>query len=98
MASKASVKNKSGEYREKENGQRINEQMVLMRDETSQVLMMVDVNKVSTLQKGSKLTPGATVTWQGKSRERWRGPVLAIGEYSHSLTYCMFMNTFRNRI
>lgn len=41
--------------------------MILMRDETSQVLMIVDSKKVTSINKTSKLKPGIIVVWQGKS-------------------------------
>ena len=79
MVSKISVKEKTGGAREKENLEKNIEQMVLMRDEASQVIMVVDASKVSSVNKVSKLTPGVIIKWQGSSRERWRGPILAIG-------------------
>ncbi|CAF1314621.1 unnamed protein product [Rotaria sordida] len=56
--------------------------MVLIRDEISQVLMIVEAAKVSSLNKVSKLTSGVTVTWQNNARKRWGGQILQIGNES----------------
>ncbi|CAF1510675.1 unnamed protein product, partial [Rotaria sordida] len=85
MTSKPNTKEKSSVAREKNISKENSEQMVLVREEISQVLMIIDSNKVSLINKTSKLIPGITVVWQGKSRERWRGPILAIGTEEHCL-------------
>ncbi|UJR29617.1 hypothetical protein I4U23_017165 [Adineta vaga] len=64
---------------EKEN----EEQMVLIRDETSEVLMLVDSSKALPVKKGTQLAPGIVVSWQDNNRQRWRGPVLTFGTESH---------------
>jgi hypothetical protein len=56
-----------------------NQQMALIRDEISKMLMIVDVKKLLLFNKMSKAVTGTTVTWQDGSRERWRGPILVIG-------------------
>jgi hypothetical protein len=60
-----------------------NEQMLLIRDDASQLLMIVKSGKVSSINKVSKLTQGVTVTWQNQGRERWRGRILHIGEFQN---------------
>ena len=60
---------------EKEN----QEQFVLMRDEASQVLILGESKKTLLVKKGVQLAPGITVSLQDDNRNRWRGPVLAIG-------------------
>ncbi len=79
MVSKTNTKNKSNGVREQEKSEENHEQMVLVRDEASQAMIIVDAKKVSTVNKASKLSPGVTVMWQHSARERWRGSVLAIG-------------------
>ena len=65
--------------REKTMSKKANEQMLLIRDENSQLLMIVEADKVSSVNKGSKLTSGVMVTWQDNGRERWRGQILHTG-------------------
>ncbi|CAF2829543.1 unnamed protein product [Rotaria sp. Silwood2] len=81
MSSKTNMKSKKVN-REKNilNGK--DGQMVLLRDEISQILMIVEAAKVSSVGKVSKLAPGITATWQNNSRERWRSQILHIGTES----------------
>lgn len=78
MASKPNIKSKVVAREENISNEK-DEQMVLIRDETSQILMIVEAAKVSLVNKVSKLTPEITVTWQNNARERWRGQILHIG-------------------
>ncbi|CAF3562336.1 unnamed protein product [Rotaria sp. Silwood1] len=79
MASKPSTKVKTSTIPKTNSSTENNEQMVLVREETSDVLLIIEYNKVSSINKVSKLVPGITVTCQNSSRERWRGTILAMG-------------------
>ena len=57
-----------------------NDQAVLIRDESTQILMIVGLEKVSTGQKKRQIVPGTVVSWQNSPRERWRGAVLFVGQ------------------
>ena len=74
----AKAKTQAGE-KKASNGP-INE-MVLIRDSTSQALLIAPSDKVSSIKKGSKLIAGTIVTWRDASGERWHGPVLDIGKF-----------------
>ena len=41
--------------------------------------MLGDSNKALPTNKGSQLVPGVMMFWQDSDRERWRGPILAVG-------------------
>ena len=53
---------------------------LLIRDDLTKVLMIVDIKKVLSGKKNGRITPGDIVVWQNNARDRWRGEVLAIGE------------------
>jgi hypothetical protein len=56
------------------------EKALLIRDDLTKVLMIVDIKKVLSGKKNGRITPGDIVVWQNNARDRWRGEVLAIGE------------------
>jgi hypothetical protein len=56
-----------------------NQPMALLRDETTKMLVIVEVKKLSSFNKMSKIVPGITVNWQDSMKERYRGPILNIG-------------------
>jgi hypothetical protein len=60
------------------------EQMLLIRDDTTQLLMVVESSKISSANKSSKLTPGVSVSWRNSQRERWRGKVVHVGQYKYA--------------
>lgn len=65
--------------KKKQVGKENQEQFVLIRDETSNLLMLNTSNKVVPAKKDEPLGLGNVVSWQDNNRQRWRGPVLAIG-------------------
>ena len=53
---------------------------LLIRDDVTKVLMIVDIKKVLSGKKNGRITAGEIVVWQNSARDRWRGEVIAIGE------------------
>ncbi|CAF2790931.1 unnamed protein product [Rotaria sp. Silwood2] len=94
MSSKTATKEKTSNGREKKVSDEAIEEMVLMRDEASQALVIVSTRKVSSIKKVSKLVPGTIVTMQDASRERWRGPILDIGKFYYCLNDSIMTNFF----
>jgi len=70
---------KPNSTRKKNNEKEKNDTTVLIRDDTTQILMLGDASKVLSIKKGVKLADGVIVSWQDNNRQRWRGPILAIG-------------------
>jgi hypothetical protein len=60
-------------------GKENQDQLVLIRDETSQLLMLASATKAIPVKKGDQLVLGNVVSWQDNNRQRWRGPILAVG-------------------
>ena len=73
---------KGKESREVGSSSEVEQQVLLIRDDATKVLMIIDIKKVLSAKKKGRITPGDMVAWQNNGRERWRGVVLAIGESS----------------
>jgi hypothetical protein len=73
---------KGKELREVGSSSEVDQQTLLIRDDATKVLMIVDIKKVSPAKKKGRISPGEMVAWQNNDRERWRGVVLAIGKSS----------------
>ena len=63
---------------EKEDSVEKNENMMLIRDDVSLSLMIVNAKALS-MDRSSKLKVGMTIIWQDDGREQRQGQILAIG-------------------
>ncbi|CAF4333353.1 unnamed protein product [Rotaria sp. Silwood2] len=81
MAPKINNKNKSNVGQVQQKSEINRKIMVLVRDETSQIMSIVDYKHVSLVNKSAKIEVGTAITWQNSSKERFRGVVLALGSY-----------------
>ncbi|CAF4418789.1 unnamed protein product [Rotaria socialis] len=79
MAVKNHVKNKTAAARGKQRVPEKSEQMILMRDEASQSLVIVSADDVLSSNKASKLSAGIKIVCESGSDEPVFGPILAIG-------------------
>ncbi|CAF1213472.1 unnamed protein product [Rotaria sordida] len=86
MAPKINNKNKSNVGQVQQKSEINRKIMVLVRDETSQIMSIVDYKNVSLVNKSAKLEVGTAITWQNSSKERFRGVVLAVGTESECLS------------
>ncbi|CAF2076923.1 unnamed protein product [Rotaria magnacalcarata] len=82
MAVKNHVKNKTAAARGKQRVPEKSEQMILMRDEASQSLVIVSADDVLSSNKASKLSAGIKIVCESGSDEPVFGPILAIGTQS----------------
>ncbi|CAF3448897.1 unnamed protein product, partial [Rotaria sp. Silwood2] len=77
MAPKINNKNKSNVGQVQQKSEINRKIMVLVRDETSQIMSIADYKHVSLVNKSAKIEVGTAITWQNSSKERFRGVVLA---------------------
>ncbi|CAF1369641.1 unnamed protein product [Rotaria magnacalcarata] len=82
MAVKNHVKNKTAAARGKQRVPEKSEQMILMRDEASQSLVIVSADDVLSSNKASRLSAGIKIVCESGSDEPVFGPILAIGTQS----------------
>ncbi|CAM4838130.1 unnamed protein product [Rotaria magnacalcarata] len=78
MVSKKIATEKKGGAQQKQRAEEKSEQMVLICDEASQTLMIVNAEEVLSLNKISKVDTGMQITWYDDSDEQIIGPILAI--------------------
>ena len=64
---------------EREDSVEQTEDMMLIRDDVSLSLMIVNAKEVLSINRVSKLRVGMTIIWQNDGKEQRKGQILAIG-------------------